>query len=101
MRKEIFAMPFFSFLDKKREKGQNNSAERRFCRFRKKEETDLEMYPISPGFGFALSQNEAAMIRYAHLDEKARQAILERANNARSEKDLSSLVAALANGTVE
>ena len=65
----------------------------------KKEETDLEMYPISPGFGFALSQNEAAMIRYAHLDEKARQAILERANNARSEEDLSSLVAALANGT--
>lgn len=59
----------------------------------------MEMYPISPGFGFALSQNEAAMIRYAHLDEKARQAILERANNARSEKDLSSLVAALANGT--
>ncbi len=50
------------------------------------------------GFGFALSQNTAAMIRFAHLDEKSKQDLLEKAHNARSERDMHSLVASLANG---
>ena len=57
-------------------------------------------YPNVPiGFGFALTQNEAAMIRYAHLDEQSKKELLERAHNARSEEDMYTLVASLANGT--
>lgn len=59
----------------------------------------MNFYNVPIGFGLALTQNEAAMIRYAHLDEKSKQDILERAHNARSEKDMYTLVASLANGT--
>ena len=57
---------------------------------------DFNNMPV--GFGLALSQNEAAMIRYAHLDEASKKQLLEQAHNARSEKDMYSLVASLANG---
>ena len=47
----------------------------------------------------ALAQNPAAMNRYAHLTEQQKQDILNRAHNFRSEKEMYSLVASLANGT--
>jgi hypothetical protein len=47
----------------------------------------------------ALSANTAAMNRYASLSEPEKQAILNKAHNVRSEKEMYSLVAALANGT--
>lgn len=52
------------------------------------------------GFGMALAQNEAAMMRYAHLTETQKQDILNRAHNVRSEKEMYSLVASLANGAM-
>ena len=58
----------------------------------------MEFAGIPVGFGMALSQNEAAMIRFAHLDEKTKRDILAYANNARSEKDMYTLVANLAIG---
>ena len=57
---------------------------------------DFENVPI--GFGMALSQNEAAMMRYAHLDAQRRQGVLDRAHNAQSDKEMYTLVARLANG---
>ena len=60
---------------------------------------DLTQVPL--GFGFALSQNTAAMNRYAHLSEQRKQEILNRAHNVRSEKEMYALVAELANGTME
>lgn len=60
---------------------------------------DFSEVPI--GFGFALSQNTAAMNRYAHLSEQQKQDILNRAHNVRSEKEMYALVAGLANGTRE
>ncbi len=60
---------------------------------------DFAGVPI--GFGMALTQNTAAMIRYAHLDEQSKKDILDRAHNARSEQDMYTLVASLANGTME
>ena len=61
----------------------------------------MDFYKVPIGFGLALTQNEAAMIRYAHLSEAEKQELLERAHNARSERDMYTLVASLANGAME
>ena len=60
----------------------------------------MDFYNIPIGFGMALSTNTAAMNRYAHLSEQQRQEILNQAHNVRSEKEMYSLVASLANGTI-
>ena len=49
----------------------------------------------------ALAQNTAAMNRYAHLSEQQKQDILNKAHNVRSEQEMHSLVASLANGIME
>ena len=61
----------------------------------------MDFYKVPIGFGMALAQNEAAMLRYAHLSEQQKQNILNRAHNVRSEKEMYSLVASLANGTAQ
>ena len=61
----------------------------------------MNFYNIPIGFGLALSSNTAAMNRYANLSEPEKQAILSQAHNVRSEKEMYSLVASLANGTVQ
>lgn len=58
----------------------------------------MDFYKVPMGFGMALAQNEAAMVRYAHLDEAQKQDILYRAHNVRSEQEMYTLVANLANG---
>lgn len=60
---------------------------------------DFTTVPI--GFGLALSANTAAMNRYAHLDEQEKQDILSKAHHVCSEKEMYSLVASLANGTIQ
>lgn len=57
----------------------------------------MDFYNIPIGFGLALSANTAAMNRYAHLSQTQKQDILNRAHNIRSEKEMYSLVANLAN----
>lgn len=61
----------------------------------------MDFYKVPIGFGMALAQNEAAMLRYAHLTEQQKQDILNKAHNVRSEKEMYSLVANLANGTMQ
>ena len=61
----------------------------------------MDFYKIPIGFGLALAQNTAAMNRYAHLSEPQKQDILNKAHNVRSEKEMYSLVAELANGVME
>ena len=58
----------------------------------------MDFYKVPIGFGLALSANTAAMNRYAHLTESQKQDILHKAHNVRSEKEMYSLVANLANG---
>lgn len=58
----------------------------------------MDFYKVPIGFGLALSANTAAMNRYAQLSESEKQDILHRAHNVRSEKEMYSLVASLANG---
>ena len=57
----------------------------------------MDFYKVPIGFGMALAQNTAAMNRYAHMTEQQKQDILTRAHNVRSEKEMYSLVAKLAN----
>ena len=61
----------------------------------------MDFYKVPIGFGLAMAGNTAAMNRYAYLSEAERQAILEKAHNVRSEKEMYSLVASLANGTIQ
>jgi hypothetical protein len=61
----------------------------------------MDFYNIPIGFGLALSSNTAAMNYYARLPEEQKQAILGKAHNVRSEKEMYSLVASLANGTMQ
>jgi len=60
---------------------------------------DFQNVPI--GFGLALSSNTAAMNHYAHLSEEQKQDVLNKAHNARSEMEMYTLVANLANGMTE
>ena len=61
----------------------------------------MDFYKVPVGFGLALSANTAAMNRYAHLSETQKQDILSKAHNVRSEQEMYSLVASLANGTMQ
>ena len=60
---------------------------------------DFQKVPI--GFGMALAANTAAMNRYAQLSETQKQDILSKAHHVRSQKEMYSLVANLANGTMQ
>ena len=61
----------------------------------------MDFYKVPIGFGMALAQDTAAMNRYAHLTETEKQNILDKAHNVRSEEEMYSLVASLANGTMQ
>lgn len=60
---------------------------------------DFTTVPI--GFGLALAANTAAMNHYAQLPEEEKQDILTKAHNVRSEMEMYSLVASLANGSMQ
>ena len=60
---------------------------------------DFTTVPI--GFGMALAQNEKAVNAYAMMTREQKNAILAKAHNARSEKEMYSLVASLVDGTME
>ena len=59
----------------------------------------MDFYKVPIGFGMALAMNEPAMAAYSAMSEQQKQAILNRAHNARSEREMHSLVASLINGT--
>lgn len=54
---------------------------------------DFAKVPI--GFSMALAQNEAAMNAYAVMTKEQKQAVLNRAHNARSEKEMSRIISGL------
>ncbi len=60
----------------------------------------MDFYKVPIGFGLALAANTAAMNRYANFSEPEKQDVLNKAHNVRSEKEMYSLVASLANGTM-
>ena len=60
----------------------------------------MDFYKVPIGFGMALAMNQNAMNAYAAMSEQQKQEILNKAHNVRSEKEMHTLVATLANGTM-
>ena len=60
----------------------------------------MDFYKVPIGFGMALAVNEPAMNAYAAMTEDEKQAILNKAHNVRSEREMHILVASLANDTM-
>lgn len=60
----------------------------------------MDFYKVPIGFGMALAVNEPAMNAYAAMTEEQKQAIINKAHSVRSEKEMYSLVASLANGQI-
>ena len=60
----------------------------------------MDFYKVPIGFGMALAVNEPAMNAYAAMTEDEKQAILNKAHNVRSEREMHVLVASLANDTM-
>ncbi len=61
----------------------------------------MDFYKIPIGFGMALAVNEPAMNAYSKMTEEQKQAILNKAHNVRSEREMHDLVASLAHGQVQ
>lgn len=61
----------------------------------------MDFYKVPIGFGMALAMNQPAMNAYAAMTEQQKQAILNKAHNVRSEREMHNLVASLAGGTVQ
>ena len=61
----------------------------------------MDFYKVPIGFGMALAVNEPAMNTYAKMTEAQKQEILNKAHNARSEKEMHDLVNFLAHGTMQ
>ena len=61
----------------------------------------MDFYKVPIGFGMALAVNEPAMNAYAKMTEAQKQAILNKAHNVRSEKEMHDLAASLAHSTIQ
>jgi hypothetical protein len=58
----------------------------------------MDFYKVPIGFGMELAMNAPAMAAYAAMSEGEKQVILQKAHNARSKKEMHTLVAGLAKG---
>ncbi len=56
----------------------------------------MDFYKAPIGFGMALAMNPPAMNAYAAMTEQQKQAILTKAHNARSEKEMHQIVNSIA-----
>ena len=60
----------------------------------------MDFYKVPIGFGMALAMNEPAMAAYAAMTEAEKQAILNKAHNARSEKEMHQIVSSITGKTM-
>ena len=58
----------------------------------------MDYYKVPIGFGLALSMNGPAMEAYATMTEAQKQVIINKAHNARSEKEMRNIVEGIAAG---
>ena len=56
----------------------------------------MDFYKVPIGFGMALAMNQPAMNAYAAMTEEQKQAVLNKAHNARSEKEMHQIVNSIA-----
>ena len=59
----------------------------------------MDFYKVPIGFGMALAMNQPAMNTYAAMTEEEKQAVVNKAHNVRSEKEMHELVESLVNRT--
>jgi len=52
----------------------------------------MDFYKVPIGFGMALAMNPPALNAYSAMTEEQKQAVLDRAHNARSEKEMHDIV---------
>lgn len=52
----------------------------------------MDFYKVPIGFGMALAMNPPALNAYSAMTEEQKQAILNKAHNARSEKEMHDIV---------
>lgn len=55
----------------------------------------MDFYKVPIGFGMALAMNLPALNAYSAMTEEQKQAILNKAHNARSEKEMHQIVNSL------
>ena len=55
----------------------------------------MDFYKVPVGFGMALAMNPAALDAYSAMTEEQKQSILNRAHNARSEKEMHRIVSSI------
>ncbi len=56
----------------------------------------MDFYQVPVGFGMALARNPVALNTYSAMTQEQQQAVLNRARNARSEKEMYQIVNNLA-----
>ena len=56
----------------------------------------MDFYKVPIGFGMALAMNPTALNAYSAMTEEQKQAILDKAHNARSEQEMHQIVNNLA-----
>lgn len=61
----------------------------------------MDFYKVPIGFGMALAMNPNAMNAYSAMTEQQKQDILNKAHNARSEREMHDLVNAIAHPTMQ
>ena len=61
----------------------------------------MDFYKVPIGFGMALAVNEPAMNAYSAMTEDQKQAIVNKAHNVRSEKEMHDLVNFLSHPTMQ
>ncbi len=61
----------------------------------------MDFYKVPIGFGMALARNFNAMNTYSAMTETQKQAILEKAHNARSEQEMHRIVDNLAGNRMQ
>ena len=61
----------------------------------------MDFYKVPIGFGMALAMNQPAMNAYAAMTQEQKQTILNKAHNARSEKEMHQIVDSLVGNTME
>ena len=59
----------------------------------------MDFYKVPIGFGMALAMNPPALNAYSAMTEEQKQAILDRAHNARSEKEMHDIINSISNKT--
>ena len=60
----------------------------------------MDYYKVPIGFGMALAMNPTALNAYSAMTEDQKQAVLNKAHNARSEKEMHQIVESISNGII-